>query len=176
MHNDSLLLGWRRDHQPVAGPQAELARGHGVFCIAVRFVEILSMVLSLLAYFFTMITSLTVLASVWIGLVDGPAFQRAHLQSYPRPVITEVASAPVKPPKGEVSSPSDAASANGDRAKHMALGRTHARSLLGRHQHGRENSVALGYPAEPGAIFSPTFPSPAVAPIYPASEGQRALD
>lgn len=137
---------------------------------------ILSMVLCLLAYFFTMITTLTVLASVWIGLIGGPALQRVHLQPYPRPVITKVATAPVKAPKGEVNSPSDAAAANGDRAKHMALARTHARGLLARHQRERNNSVAFGYAAEPGAAFSPTFSSPAVAPVYPVSEGQPAVN
>lgn len=59
-------------------PQAELARGHVVFCIAVRFVEILSMVLSLLAYFFTMITESHCAGigldrpSRWAGVPKGP--------------------------------------------------------------------------------------------------------
>ena len=60
------------------------------------------MVLSLLAYFFSMITALTVLASVWIGLVGGSAFQTVHvLQPYPRPVIAEVETVPGTPQKAK---------------------------------------------------------------------------
>ena len=132
------------------------------------------MVLSLLAYFFSMITVLTVLASVWIGIVGGSTFQRVHLQPYPRPAIAEVATAPVKPPKG--NSPSDLAPANVARAKPIAQARVHARGLLAQHQREHNNSVALSYVAEPGAAFSPTFSSPAVAPVYPVSAGQRAVD
>ena len=133
------------------------------------------MVLSLLAYFFSMIGALTVLASVWIGLIDESAFQRVHLQPYPRPAIAEVATAPVRPPKGDVNARSDVASASVDRAKHTAIATVNARSLPARHERERDN-FALGYAAEPGAAVSPTFSSPAVAPIYPVTAGQRAVD
>ncbi len=135
------------------------------------------MVLSLLAYFFSMITALTVLASVWIGLVAGSAFQTVHvLQPYPRPVIAEVETAPVVPLKSKLNSPSDVAAAAVTKAKHLAQARAHARGLLGHQQRKHDNSVALGYVPEPGAAFSPAFSSPAVAPVYPVSAGQRAMD
>src|SRR5579862_9162364 len=134
------------------------------------------MVLSLLAYFFSMITVLTVLATMWLGLVSGSAFQTIHLQPYPRPVIAEVATAPVTPPKREVTSPSDVAAAALAKAKHIARARAHVRGLLARQHREHDNSVALGYVAEPGAAFSPAFSSPALAPVYPVSGGQRAVD
>ena len=68
------------------------------------------MVLSLLAYFFSMITALTALASLWIALVGGSAFPTVHvLQPYPRPVIAETA--PVTPPKSKVNTPPHVAAA-----------------------------------------------------------------
>ena len=134
------------------------------------------MVLSLLAYFFSMITALTALASVWIGLVGGSAFQTVHvLQPYPRPVIAEVETAPVAPPKSKVNTPPHVAAAV-TKAKHLAQARAHARDLLAHQQREHDNSVALGYAVEPGAAFSPAFSSPAVAPVYPVSAGQRAMD
>ena len=135
------------------------------------------MVLSLLAYFFSMITALTVLASVWIGLVGGSAFQTVDvLQPYPRPVIAEVETAPVTLPKSRVNSPSHVAAAAVTKAKRIAQARAHARGLLEHQQREHDNSVALGYVAEPGAAFSPAFSSPALAPVYPVSTGQRAMD
>jgi len=134
------------------------------------------MVLSLLAYFFSMITALTVLASLWIGLVSASAFQKVHMQPYPQPVIAEVATAPVTPPKSEVTSPADVAAAAVAKAKHIAQAGAHARGLPAQQQREHGNSVALGYGAESGAAFSPPFASPALAPIYPVFAGQRAAD
>ena len=133
------------------------------------------MVFSLLAYFFSMITALTALASLWIALVGGSAFQTVHvLQPYPRPVIAETS--PGTPPKSKVNSPSHVAAAAVTKAKHLAHAREPARDLLAHQQREHDNSVALGHVVESGAAFSPAFSSPAVAPVYPVSAGQRALD
>jgi hypothetical protein len=59
--------------------------------------EVFSMVLSLLAYFFSMITAFTVLATVWIGLIGASPFQTVHLQPYLQPAIADVAAAPIDP-------------------------------------------------------------------------------
>ena len=153
------------------GPRRSLCGGWGPWRA-----KIFSMVLSLLAYFFSMITALTVLASLWIGLVGELAFQTIHLQPYPRPVIAEVATTPVTPPKSELTSPADVAAAAVAKAKHIAQAGAHARGLLAQQQREHDNSVALGYGAESGAAFSPPFASPALAPIYPVFAGQPAAD
>jgi hypothetical protein len=127
--------------------------------------EVFSMVLSLLAYFFSMITAFTVLATVWIGLIGASPFQTVHLQPYPQPVIADVAAAPIAPPKSEIDAQADA------KAKRLTQARAHERASLAQQRQERANFVALGYVAEPGAAFSPAF-----APVYPVSAGQRAVN
>jgi hypothetical protein len=130
--------------------------------------EVFSMVLSLLAYFFSMITAFTVLATVWIGLIGASPFQTVHLQPYPQPVIADVAAAPIAPPKSEIDAQADAAAA---KAKRLTQARAHERASLAQQRQERANFVALGYVAEPGAAFSPAF-----APVYPVSAGRGAVN
>jgi hypothetical protein len=62
------------------------------------------MVMSLLAYFFSMMTALAVVVTLWIGLISASPFQWVHLQSsYPLPPFVEADSAPavVAPAKKE---------------------------------------------------------------------------
>src|ERR1700733_8284270 len=54
-----------------------------------------SMVVSLLAYFFSMIKAFTVLATVWIGLIGASPFQTVHLQPYPHPGTAGAAAPPI---------------------------------------------------------------------------------
>jgi hypothetical protein len=130
--------------------------------------EVFSMVLSLLAYFFSMITAFTVLATVWIGLIGASPFQTVHLQPYPQPVIADVAAAPIAPPKIEIDAQADAAAA---KAKRLTQARAHERASLAQQHQEHANFVALGYVAEPGAAFSPAF-----APVYPVSAGRGAVN
>jgi hypothetical protein len=129
------------------------------------------MVLSLLGYFFSMVTAFTVLVSLWIGIIGASPFAKVRVQPYPLPAAETAADSAEATPATAARNEEDAlAAVRADAEKNRLVkeARDRKRASLARQYDERDNTAALGYASAPwnSAASPPAFSPPALSPEY----------